>query len=227
VRDVLVTGTDTGIGKTVVSAALVKSLRARGVRAVGFKPVETGVEPGTAADSELLAQASGEHVRAATPLVQLPEALAPAVAAERAGISVNPDEIEARIRQLRDDGYTVIVEGAGGAMVPLSWGGAQAERPFYTVLDLAEACGLEAIVVGRAGLGTLNHVALTVTMLQQRGVEVRGVVLNRRADPPDLAELTNPTAMARMIPGIPVVLLADETGGNPIDAAIAVVGRLI
>jgi dethiobiotin synthetase len=86
---------------------------------------------------------------------------------------------------------------------------------------------LEAIVVGRAGLGTLNHVALTVTMLQQRGVEVRGVVLNRRADPPDLAELTNPTAMARMIPGIPVVLLADETGGNPIDAAIAVVGRLI
>ena len=141
----------------MIAAALVTALRARGVRALGFKPAETGIDSGCPPDSEVLALASGEENALARPLLQLPEPLAPAVAAERAGVTLDPDDIEARIRQLRQDGYAVVVEGAGGVMVPLSWG--------YTVLDLAQACDLDAVVVARAGLGTLNHVAMTVMML--------------------------------------------------------------
>ena len=104
--DILITGTDTGIGKTVIAAALVKEFRARGIRAVGFKPAETGINESDTADSEIL---------------QLAEPLAPAVAAERAGTSICPEEIEARVESLRRSGYTLVVEGAGGLMVPLAW----------------------------------------------------------------------------------------------------------
>ena len=111
----------------------------------------------------MLARASGERSALAAPLLQLPKPLAPAVAAERAGAALDPDEIEARIAQLRRDGYTLVVEGAGGVLVPLAW-------EHYTVLDLAERCDLDAVVVARAGLGTLNHVAMTVLMLRSREI---------------------------------------------------------
>jgi dethiobiotin synthetase len=244
--DLLVTGTDTGIGKTIIAAALIKALRARGVRALGFKPLETGStassgSPARAgattpagqatlasapADSELLAQASGETIPLATPLLQLAEPLAPAVAAERAGTAVRPELIEARIDLLRRAGYTLVVEGAGGVMVPLVFHRPPAEPPFYTILDLAARRGLEAIVVGRPGLGTLNHVALTVAMLRSRNIPVKAVILNGRlpeplalspapsvlspeplalSPEPDLAESTNPSVLARMLPDVLII----------------------
>ena len=79
-NDVLVTGTDTGVGKTMIAAALVKALRARAVRAIGFKPVETGVEEGRPSDSDLLARVSADATPLTRPLLQLSEPLAPAVA---------------------------------------------------------------------------------------------------------------------------------------------------
>ena len=219
VRDLLVTGTDTGVGKTIVAAALVTALRAGGVRALGFKPAETGVVPGQETDSALLARASGEQNLLARPLLQLAEPLAPAVAAERAGITVDPDDIEVRIRQLRLDGYTVVVEGVGGIMVPITWG--------YTALDLAQACDLDAIVVARAGLGTLNHVAITVMVLRSRQIPIRGIVLNGRSATPDIAESTNPAALSRMLHGIRVVEVPYESSGAAIEAASSVVSRLL
>lgn len=195
-RDLLVTGTDTGVGKTLVAAALVTVLRRRGVRAIGFKPVETGIQPGEKSDSELLAAASGEADPRAMPLLRLSEPLAPAVAAERVGRTLEPQLIEARISQLREAGYTVIVEGAGGVMVPLAWD--------YSVIDLARAVDLDAVVVGRAGLGTLNHVALTAMALANRGIGLRAIVLNGRRTPPDLAETTNPAVLSRLVPGVPI-----------------------
>ena len=104
-------------------------------------------------------------------------------------------------------------------MVPLAWD--------YTVLDLARACELDAIVVARAGLGTLNHVAMTVTVLRAREIAVRGVVLNGRSATPDLAESTNPDALARMLPGIPLVETPHWTSGSPVTAAAALVDRLL
>lgn len=218
-RDLLVTGTDTGVGKTMIAAALLMALRARGVRAIGFKPAETGVSSGEQLDSEVLALASGEQNVLARPLLQLSEPLAPAVAAERAGFTLESDDIEARIRQLRQDGYTVVVEGAGGAMVPLCWG--------YTVLDLAQACDLDAVVVARAGLGTLNHVAMTVMMLRSHQIPIRGIVLNGRATPPDMAESTNPAALSRMLHGVRIIEVPHDPSATRVEAATAIVGRLL
>ena len=120
-RDLVVTGTDTGVGKTVIAAALVRALRTRGVLAIGFKPAETGIDHGGDSDSEILAQASGERVALASPLLRLREPLAPAVAADRAGVVLNPEDVEHRVEALRKAGYTLVIEGAGGVMVPLTW----------------------------------------------------------------------------------------------------------
>ncbi len=218
-RDLLVTGTDTGVGKTMVAAALVTALRARGLRTLGFKPAETGVAAGEPTDSDVLALASGEDNPLARPLLQLAEPLAPAIAAERAGVTLDPDDIEARIRRLREDGYALVVEGAGGIMVPLSWG--------YTILDLAQACDLDAVVVARAGLGTLNHVAMTVMILRSHQIPIRGVVLNGRSAVPDLAESTNPASLSRMLHGVRVVEVPFERSGAPLQAAAGIVGRLL
>ena len=218
-RDLLVTGTDTGVGKTVIAAALVMALRARGVRALGFKPVETGCNPNQDPDSELLARASGERHALASPLLQLSEPLAPAVAADRAGVVLHPEELESRIEELRSAGYTLVIEGAGGVMVPVAWD--------YTVLDLAERCDLDAIIVARAGLGTLNHVVLTVLMLQSRHIAVRGIVLNGRGASPDLAEATNPSALARMLPALRIVESPHQSAGDIIAATAAIVDRLL
>ena len=191
-RDLLVTGTDTGVGKTIIAAALVTALRAKGVRAIGFKPAQTGVALDEESDADLLATVSKERVTLAAPLINLKEPLAPAVAADRAGVHVSRSDIESRIEELRQTGRSLVVEGAGGVMVPLVWG--------YTVVDLAERCIADAVVVGRAGLGTLNHVTMTVTLLRARNIPIRAVVLNGRRDPPDLAESTNPSVLSRMLP---------------------------
>jgi dethiobiotin synthetase len=211
VPDLLVTGTDTGVGKTLVAAALLMALRGRGVRAIGFKPAETGLEPGETVDSALLAEASGEEEPLARPLLRLAEPLAPAVAADRAGTALEPRAVEDRIRALRAAGYSLVVEGAGGLLVPLAWG--------YTALDLAARANLEAVIVGRAGLGTLNHVALTVERLRDRAVFIRGIVLNGAGQPPDLAEATNPAALARLVPGIPIVVIPRYVAAEVRDAA--------
>ena len=209
--DFLVTGTDTGVGKTVVAAGLVIALRARGRRAVGFKPAETGITPGETADSALLARASGGEDPLARPLLSLREALAPAVAADRAGASLEPAAIEARVRALRQRHDAIVVEGAGGAAVPLAWD--------YTILDLAARLGLPAVVVARPGLGTLNHVSLTVEALRSRGIEVAAVVLNGTASPPDLAEATNPAALARLLPGVRCLSLPRQDAAGPWEVA--------
>lgn len=227
-RDLLVTGTDTGVGKTVIAAALVGALRARDVRAVGFKPAETGVDDRGDSDSALLARASGERVALASPLLQLREPLAPAVAAERAGVALNPEDIESRVEGLRKAGYTLVIEGAGGIMVPLSWVRLKPDTTTsYTILDLAEKCDLDAVVVGRAGLGTLNHIMMTVLMLQSRHILVRGIVLNGRGASPDLAESTNPAALARMLPGLRIVEVAHLGSGDLIGGAATIVERLL
>jgi dethiobiotin synthetase len=209
--DLLVTGTDTAVGKTVVAAALALARRSQGRRVVAYKPVESGVGDGAPSDAAILAAASGASEILAEPVLQLAEPLAPAVAADRAGISIETDAMEQRIRAMRDKGWSLIVEGAGGLLVPLAWG--------YTALDLAERAGLAAIVVARPGLGTLNHTQLTVDALVRRGVPVRAIVVNMRGDSPDLAESTNPAALERMAPGIPIVLVPRHPTRDALEAA--------
>jgi dethiobiotin synthetase len=219
VADLLVTGTDTGVGKTVVAAALVMALRQIGAKAIGFKPAETGIRAAEISDSEVLAVASGNASPLVTPLVRLGEPLAPAVAAERAGVAFDPAMAVERVRALRATGHTVVVEGAGGLLVPLAWG--------YTVADLAVEVGLTAVVVARAGRGTLNHVALTLEALARRDVPILAVVLNGRGDPPDLTESTNPQALERLAPDVAVVVLPRQKTKTPLGVARALVPSLV
>jgi dethiobiotin synthetase len=209
--DLLVTGTDTGVGKTVIAAAAVLALRDRGVRAVAWKPAQSGIGDEAPSDAAVLAAASGTSEPLAEPLLSLPEPLAPAVAAERACVHVEPEAFRERVRALRGLGYTVVVEGAGGLLVPLVWG--------FGALDLAAELGLEAVIVARAGLGTLNHVALTAEALRARGVALRGIVLNGRSVPPDLAEETNPAALARLVAGVPIVTVPRHPTADALQAA--------
>jgi dethiobiotin synthetase len=209
--DLLVTGTDTGVGKTVIAAALVLARRDRGLRALGFKPVESGLSDEEAPDSAVLAAATATGDSLADPLLQLGEPLAPAVAADRAGRALDTNALERRIRDLRQAGFSLVVEGAGGLLVPLAWG--------YTVLDLASRSGLVAVIVARAGLGALNQTQLTAEALRARGVPLRAVVLNGRGDPPDLAESTNPAALERLLPGVPVVVVPRHGTRDPLEAA--------
>jgi len=211
VADLLVTGTDTGVGKTVVAAALVMCLRKAGLNALGFKPVETGVDGTGEEDSLVLAQASGVQEPLARPLLSLPDRLAPAVAAERAGLALDPVALEERLFGLRAKGYTIVVEGAGGILVPWTWQ--------YTALDLAVRTGLKAVVVSRAGLGTLNHVMLTVEALRSHKIPLRGVVLNSGGDASDLAEQTNLHSLARLLPGVRLVKISRHSGTNTLQAA--------
>jgi dethiobiotin synthetase len=216
VPDLIVTGTDTEVGKTVIAAALLMALRRDGVRAIGFKPAESGRTSETRTsetppDSDVLAMACGVEEELAHPLLRLAEPLTPALAAERAGLRLDPAEVADRVRRLRAAGYTLVVEGAGGLLAPLAWD--------FNSLDLAKRCGLEAVIVARAGLGTLNHVCLTVEALRRADVPIRGVVLNRRGDPPGLAELTNPDVLARLLPGLPIVTIAEQQGLGPLQAA--------
>ena len=102
--DLLVTGTDTGVGKTVIAAAIVLAMRERGVRVVGFKPVESGLADQAPSDAAILAAASGTSDASIEPLLQLGEPLAPAVAADRAGGALDSSALERRVRDLRRAG---------------------------------------------------------------------------------------------------------------------------
>lgn len=104
-------------------------------------------------------------------------------------------------------------------MVPLGWG--------FNVLDIAQSCDLDAVVVARAGLGTLNHVALTVMVLRSREIPIRGIVLNGRSDSPDLAESTNPAALSRMLHGVRVVEVPHVLTSDPVQSAAQIVSRLL
>ena len=179
---IVVTGTDTGVGKTVVTAALAALARARGARVAVVKPVQTGVASGEAGDLDVVGALSG--VDDLHELARFGDPLAPATAARRAGerAPAVADHVAA-IEALRDRDV-VLVEGAGGLLVHLDDHGA-------TLADLACALGAPVLVVARAGLGTLNHTALTCQVLRTAGLECRGVVVGAWPVRPDLAARCN------------------------------------
>ena len=195
-RAVLVTGTGTGVGKTAVAAGLARLLRRRGIDVGVMKPAATGVPPDE--DADLLRAASGadDALDLVSP-IRLRDPLAPAVAADREGRVPDPDAVRRAFATIAGRHAVTVVEGVGGLLVPIAWG--------WTVADLARDLGLPLVVVAPAGLGTLNHAALTVEAARARGLAVLGVVLVREAaGEPDLAEATNPAALARLC-GVPVL----------------------
>ena len=174
-RDFFVTGTDTGVGKTLVSVALLRTLRRRGLAVAGMKPVAAGAIRGPAGlrnDDALALAAEGSRAwpyEVINPWCFEP-AIAPHIAAAEAAIEVGVGPVEAAFRRLQQGTDVVIVEGAGGFLVPLG--------PRISFGDLPQALGLEIVLVVGLRLGCLNHALLTVESIEQRGLHLAGWVGN-------------------------------------------------
>lgn len=167
---IIVTGTDTGVGKTTTTAAIATVLAAAGRRISVYKPCQSGASEGDSDCAQIYRLAGPMHASAG---VVLGAALAPAAAAALEDAALPPVSVHAdRIRAFARNSDHVLVEGAGGLLVGLDEAG-------RTLADLAELLGAQAgcVVVSRPGLGTLNHTALTLEALQRRGIRVLGVVL--------------------------------------------------
>jgi dethiobiotin synthetase len=187
---VLITGTDTDVGKTWLGRALGHALAAAGRRVVAIKPVETGCADATALqeDGALLAAATGQAEPLAA-LYRFAEPVAPVLAAEAAGESLDLDAMLLRLEALSAEAEVVLLEGAAGLLEPMTWE--------WTVVDLARALGATVLVVAPDRLGTINHTLLTVGALELAGLEVAGVVLMTPASP-DPSTGTNAAAIARL-----------------------------
>jgi dethiobiotin synthetase len=189
-RGVFVTGTDKGVGKTVLAAALAAALHADGVDVAAFKPAVTGLdEPqdGRPADHELLAAAARRPADEVTPH-RFGPAVSPHLAAELARTAIDPAALVAAARSLRAE--VVVAEGVGGLLVPLTLG--------YTVRDLAVDLGWPVVVAARPGLGTINHSLLTVECARAAGLDVRAVVLTPWPAQPSAMQRSNLDAISQL-----------------------------
>ena len=192
-RGVFVTGTDTGVGKTLVAAALARFLSDRGVDVAVVKPVETGVDAPAAPgpDARLLRWASryaGSDDRLAPLRLRLP--LAPSTAAEKEGRRIDPGALQAAIADVAGRAQFTIVEGAGGLMVPLAGG--------YLTADLVRDSGLPLLTVCRPGLGTINHTLLTLFAARTMDIPLAGFLINDMPVPPGEAEESAPHTLASL-----------------------------
>lgn len=206
-RIVVVTGTDTGIGKTIVTAALAATARTTGTARV-VKPVQTGVGPGDDRDIDVVHRLTGCAVEEYT---TLEDPLAPDTAARLKGVRIPPvKEYADRIRALAELEDTVVVEGAGGLLVRLDTDGG-------TLLDLAAELAqtheVDVVVVTRAGLGTLNHTELTVNALRACGIEPAGLAIGAWPAEPGLAESLNRDELPR-VTGVPVRWVVPDGAGS-------------
>jgi len=190
-KGIFVTGTDTGVGKTVVSAAIALTLRQSGKRVAPMKPVQTGAGDDGLLDIEFIQKVIGTNysLEVVCPY-RFPLPLAPLVAAELTRERIDVDRIKSAYFDLTSWNDIVIVEGAGGLLVPLTG--------TYFMSDLAYDLGVGLIIVIRPGLGTLNHTLLSLEHARSRGINILGIVINNFPDTPALAERKNPELLLKL-----------------------------
>ena len=188
---VLVTGTDTGVGKTVVAAGLARALVRAGARVLAVKPVETGCDDSTRGreDGNLLAAATGQ-AQPIEALIRLRDPLTPALAADRELRSIDFDALMAELSRLAQDADVLLVEGAGGLRSPITW--------TEDWIDVARRLEARALVVGAARLGVLGHVQLTGDALYAGAIVPLGVVLSA-PERGDASTGTNVDALRRRL----------------------------
>jgi dethiobiotin synthetase len=217
-RGLFVTGTDTGVGKTVVAGSIAAAARERGERVAVYKPVVTGLdepaEPGWPPDHELLAAAAGVSVAAVTPH-RFGPAVSPHLAAELAGVELDLDALvlAAGAAAAEAGAETLVAEGVGGLLVPLTRD--------HTIRDLAVALGLPVVIAARPGLGTINHTLLTLEAARAARLEIAGVVITPWPDDPPAMLRSNRATIARL-GGVEVAGLRELPDGSP--AALAAGG---
>ena len=211
-RGLFVTGTDTGVGKSVLAAAICAGLAARGRRVAAFKPVVTGLDdpPGEwPPDHELLAGVTGQEPEAVAPWLFGPPA-SPHLAADLGGITLEPGELLAAARRAGAWADALICEGVGGLMVPIT--------PGYLVRDLAVDLRMPVVVAARPGLGTINHTLLTLEAARAAGLTPVGVVMTPWPDSPNRVEESNHETVEQL-GGVPVACLPHCTPATLEDAA--------
>ena len=189
-RFVVVVGTDTGVGKTYVAAGLARLLVASGLRVVAIKPFESGCRPGMEEleDGHLLARATGQPSPTRA-LCRLVAPLAPPLAADREGRTLDFETAVAEVRRQSEGADLVLVEGAGGALSPLTWD--------HHNLDLVQALQARVVLVARDGLGTLNHTLLTLDAMARRAIEPTAIVLSGNQNS-DESTGSNGASLARL-----------------------------
>lgn len=206
---VLVTGTDTEVGKTVVTAAIAAAAQAAGLRVAVLKPGQTGTAGGEPGDVDVVNRLAAPLT--GRTLASFPDPLAPLAAARVADLP--PLELYAAVDAVREEADKhdlVLVEGAGGLLVPM---GLRPSGEPWTMADLAVSLGAPAVVVARAGLGTLNHTALTLEALDRRAVPA-GVVIGAWPASPELVHWTNLTDL------VPNLLGAVPAGAGAMDPGV-------
>ncbi len=210
-----ITGTDTGIGKTVITAGLLGALRGRGTNAIAIKPIQSG---GILRENQLVSEDAFFYgavtdlpytTRELNPIC-LQASLAPAVAAEVEGVLFNLETILEHFRKISAEHQLTLVEGAGGLIVPLI-------GTKITVADLALKMDLPLLVVARPNLGTINHTCLTVAYAKSRGLKVAGIIINMyNHQDPGVAERTNPGLIETMT-GVPILGLVPKVEGLSVE----------
>lgn len=199
-RGIFITGTDTDVGKTVVAAALLRTLVGAGYRAIGMKPVAAGIVTGETAHADARALIDAGNVMAPLSDVSpfafaLP--IAPELAARASGATIDLDRIVAAYWRLGANAEAIVVEGAGGALVPLS--------PSADMLDIPVRLALPVLLVVGIRLGCLNHALLSAHAIAARGLRLAGWVANR-IDPQMMASDAN---VATLVDRLPAPLCAD------------------
>jgi dethiobiotin synthetase len=197
-----ITGTDTGVGKTIITAALIKGLSRLGFKTGGMKPIESGclqqgnvLVPPDGMFIKTIAHMA-ENIGHITPC-RFKSPLAPLPASEIEGITVDFEKIKKAFAYLSKKYDVVIVEGIGGLLVPITKN--------YSVIDMAKDFNLPLIVVSKPSLGTINHTMLTVSYALKEGLRVAGIIINYNQPPEStLAEATNPEII-RLISPVPVI----------------------
>jgi dethiobiotin synthetase len=201
-RGFFITGTDTGVGKTVIAGAVIMALRLWGIRACGMKPVETGCSrvgdilyPSDGMFLKKIARMEEAMTRITPYCFETPAA--PLVASEMEGRAIGIGIIKDEFNLLLKTYGTIIVEGIGGILVPI--------KKDYFVIDLIRELNLPLIVVSAPYLGALNHTLLTVNYALKEGIRVSGIVINL-SKPPEgtIAEQTNPSVLRKLSP-VPLI----------------------
>lgn len=212
-RGIFVTGTGTEVGKTVVAAAIARTLADEGQRVAVFKPAVTGLDEGVETDHELLRRASGssQSDEEIAPYRYGPPA-SPHLAAAMAGEEIDPERLRHAAAAAAAGAEAIVCEGVGGLLVPLS--------SDYLVRDLAADLGHPLVVVAGPGLGTINHTLLTVEAARAAGLEVAAIVLNPWPQDPSEIERSNLETISALseapVLTLPQLDLADPANWPPL-----------
>jgi dethiobiotin synthetase len=210
---VFVTGTGTEVGKTVVAAALARTLAAEGRSVAVFKPAVTGLEDGVEPDQALLRRAAGsEQTDAEIAPYRYDPPASPHLAAALAGERIDPEVLREAARAAGEGVDFLVCEGVGGFLVPLA--------DDYLVRDLAVDLGLPLVIAASPGLGTINHTLLTLESARAAGLEARAVVLTPWPDEPTTIETSNRKTIAALgqapVLTLPPLDLTDPTTWPPL-----------